>query len=227
MKAGREHRVPLSEPVARAAGRLPRKGSRVIPRVEYGHADVVAPDGARRSDRARVPLAPSRIGAPSRPTRRAKSAKWRWRMSLATRSRRPTGAATCSKSAGISPKRGRDFAVAIRATSCRCIGPRQVAGERRYPSLRAALTAEFPWYLIERELAEGRYPDDDDLAAALLRPEPIPESVRLYLARLLRGELDRRGRPKASEEQTVWKAEYLRRRVEHWETRLSHRSAGA
>ena len=31
----------------------------------------------------------------------------------------------------------------------------------------------------------------------------------------MRGEL-RRGRPKASEEQKVWEAEYLRRRVERW-----------
>jgi hypothetical protein len=71
--------------------------------------------------------------------------------------------------------------------------------------------------LIERDLAEGRYPDNDDLAAALLRPEPVPESVRLYLARLLRGKLDRRGRPKASEEKTAYEAQYLRRRVERWE----------
>ena len=54
MKAGREHRVPFSEPVAALLAALPRKGSRVIPRVEHGHVDVVAPDGPRRSDRARL-----------------------------------------------------------------------------------------------------------------------------------------------------------------------------
>ena len=106
--------------------------------------------------------------------------------------------------------------MAIRATSCRCIGPQQVAGERRYPSLRAALTAEFPWYLVERTIAQGGHPSKAEIIEALRRQEPVPGNVQLYLARRLAGDFDRRGRPKASEEQRVWEAEYLRRRVERW-----------
>jgi hypothetical protein len=93
-----------------------------------------------------------------------------------------------------------------------------VAGERRYPSLRAALTAEFPWYLVERTIAQGGHPSKAEIMEALRRQEPVPSNVQLYLAQLLAGEFDRRGRPKkVSEERKIWEAKYLLRRVERWE----------
>src|SRR5215472_3396629 len=49
----------------------------------------------------------SAIGLPSAPASRSKLPRWRWRMLSATRSRPPTGAAICSRSAGNWPKPGR------------------------------------------------------------------------------------------------------------------------
>jgi hypothetical protein len=52
------------------------------------------------------------------------------------------------------------------------------------------------WLGISRAIGRGDHPELEHLVTALRRQEPhIPAEVQLYLAKLLSGEFDRRGRP--------------------------------
>ena len=67
----------------------------------------LGPDTRATRVRGMVSGRASAIGLPSAPASRSKLPRWRWRMLSATRSRPPTGAAICSRSAGNWPKPGR------------------------------------------------------------------------------------------------------------------------
>jgi hypothetical protein len=53
------------------------------------------------------------------------------------------------------------------------------------------------WFMIAMELKNGGNPNPDLIIAALMRGEDkVPEIAQTYIARLLKGEIDRRGRPR-------------------------------
>ncbi|MFD1690627.1 tyrosine-type recombinase/integrase [Azotobacter chroococcum] len=107
MKAKRAHRVPLTEAMLE-----------VLEQVQGNHQDFVFLNARRTGPSRATPCAacsmppgpriacptasarPSGPGPPSRPTIRARSARWRWRTHWRARWRRPTTAATCWTSAG-------------------------------------------------------------------------------------------------------------------------------
>jgi hypothetical protein len=74
------------------------------------------------------------------------------------------------------------------------------------------------WSGIEWEIRRGRHPNRDDVIAALRLgdPRPLPADVQLYVARLLAGEIDQRGRQKHSSSRRQLVAHYLVRRVDRW-----------
>jgi hypothetical protein len=62
--------------------------------------------------------------------------------------------------------------------------------------LRAAdLVYPDSWFNILCALERGDHPRTADLASALRRGEPVPPKVQEYIARLLDGELNKRGTP--------------------------------
>jgi hypothetical protein len=72
------------------------------------------------------------------------------------------------------------------------------------------------WLGILAKIRRGEHPKLDDLLAALRRQEPgIPGEAQLYLARLLSGDIDRRGRPTSALTKT-WRAGVLVIRVHRW-----------
>ena len=105
MKAGREHRVPLSAARSRDRSRAFRtaRGRVRIPGCKAGAALATWPcskcaaHGPRRSDRARLPSA-FRDWVAERTSFPHEVARWRSRTPSATRSRPPTGAAIYSRS---------------------------------------------------------------------------------------------------------------------------------
>ena len=73
------------------------------------------------------------------------------------------------------------------------------------------------WASIVQEISKGGDPSKKHLIAALRRQEPsIPGEAQVYLARLINGEVDRRGRPVLTEDQKAIAAGYLVGRVDHW-----------
>src|SRR5215831_6115003 len=86
------------------------------------------------------------IGAPRKPASRPRRARWRWRIWSATRSRRPTGEATCCRSVEIWRLHGPDTApnrAPITLSTCRSPEAPAVDKDNRFPdydyrSLKAA-----------------------------------------------------------------------------------------
>jgi integrase len=102
MKGGKEHTVPLSNRAIEILAALPRSGSDVV--FETGRAGHPISNMAMTmtcagwgvtTSRCMASVRPSATGRPSRPITRTTWSKWRLRTRSATRSRRPTAAASC------------------------------------------------------------------------------------------------------------------------------------
>ena len=103
-------------------------------------------------------------------------------------------------------------------------------------TIKAAPRPADAWRPIMDAIDRGQHPKPDEISAALCCPEPtIHADIRNYIARLLRGEIDRRGRPKkgnvkpkkefversmnffeGNDVYQYFEASYLKRRVDRW-----------
>ncbi len=74
------------------------------------------------------------------------------------------------------------------------------------------------WFGIAYEIGRGRHPNRGDVIAALRLGDqrPLPADVQLHIARMLAGEIDRRGAPKHNYQRKQLTAYYLVRRVDRW-----------
>lgn len=74
------------------------------------------------------------------------------------------------------------------------------------------------WPTIASDLKKGLYPADKYLLVALRRHETsIPAEVQAYIADLIEGKIDRRGRPQQKPLQIWLDARFLVCRVNRWE----------
>src|SRR5438067_10259926 len=81
------------------------------------------------------------------------------------------------------------------------------------------------WFYIASGLRHGEYPEPKDLAAALRRlDKQVPAEVRTYLADLIEGRIDRRGRPATPIDEQICHAYRLAARVH--ELQRSYREKG-
>jgi hypothetical protein len=85
---------------------------------------------------------------------------------------------------------------------------------------------EDSWLVISARIGSGEHPLKDHLAAALRRGEAVPPQVQAYLADLLEGRLDRRGRPRKSKKKwsgasLLWLIMSMDDLVEHYESRAN------
>jgi hypothetical protein len=85
--------------------------------------------------------------------------------------------------------------------------------------------ADDSWYQIRALIGRGRNPTKENIAAALRRGEPVPALVQTYIADLLTGQIDLRGRPQINfwDADRMKKDEALIARVEHWRSLLKAR----
>jgi hypothetical protein len=75
------------------------------------------------------------------------------------------------------------------------------------------------WFYISRTIRSGGRPTDGELIEALrAHDDAIPPEVRDYLANLLEGKVDRRGRPKVGKYVALNEANFLIFQVRYWET---------
>jgi hypothetical protein len=73
------------------------------------------------------------------------------------------------------------------------------------------------WRMITLAIKNNQHPKEMDLVAALRRQEStIPGEAQIYLARLINGEIDKRGRPKLSKLAHISYRLVLVDRVDRW-----------
>ena len=145
MKAGKEHRVPLSEPAIALLQGLPREEGNeqvFIGRADGGGISDVAmlrclKRHRRLGHRARFQIELSGTGARRRRTIRTTSPRRRWRMRSKIKLRPPTVAVICSRSAASSWKCGRASAFRRPPALPCCRSPAEreaMTGKGRHPA---------------------------------------------------------------------------------------------
>ena len=95
MKAGKEHRIPLSDRAVETLSSLPRHGKRVFPLCNMAMLEMLR--GIRPGATTHGYRSSFRTWSSERPASRMRSASRRWHTRSATRSSARIGAATCSR----------------------------------------------------------------------------------------------------------------------------------